>query len=113
MRECLSMNCDDVINLYENLSLLTRQMLEAARGQDWKRLRELEEACAAEIGRLHEDAPLPALSGEMRARKLRILQRILADDREIRTITEPWMDKLSLLINSSGARSARGNRRIG
>lgn len=107
------MNCDDVISLYENLSLLTRQMLEAARGQNWDRLRELEEACAAEIGRLHDDAPLPALSGELRARKVRILQRILADDREIRIITEPSMEKLSLLLNSGSARTSSASRRSG
>ncbi|MBK4736356.1 flagellar protein FliT [Noviherbaspirillum sp. DKR-6] len=107
------MTCDDVISLYENLSLLTRQMLEAARGRNWDRLRELEEACAAEIGRLHDDAPLPPLSGELRARKVRILQRILADDREIRTITEPWMEQLSLLLNSGSARTSSTCRRSG
>jgi flagellar protein FliT len=107
------MSSDDVISLYENLSRLTRQMLEAARGQDWDRMRQLEQACAREIARLHQDAPLPALSGEMRARKLRILQRILADDREIRSITEPWMDQLSLLLNGGAARAPAGSRHSG
>lgn len=43
-----------------------------------------------------------ALTGAERERKVEIIKKILADDREIRNITEPWMNKLSMLINSTG-----------
>ena len=36
-------------------------------------------------------------------RKVQIIKQILAHDREIRTIAEPWMTKLSQLINSTSA----------
>ncbi len=42
------------------------------------------------------------LTGVSRARKVAIIKKILADDKEIRNITEPWMNKLSMLINSTG-----------
>jgi flagellar protein FliT len=106
------MSSEDVINVYETLSALTRQMLEAARGRDWDRLRQLEQDCAAQVARLQANPTLPRLTGELRARKVRILQRILADDREIRTITEPWMDQISLLLKG-GARPSPQSRRTG
>ncbi len=40
----------------------------------------------------------------MRERKIKIIKKILADDREIRTITEPWMQRLALQISSNNAR---------
>ncbi len=45
--------------------------------------------------------PVP-LTGESRVRKVQIIKKILADDREIRNLTEPWMAQLSRLINSTG-----------
>jgi flagellar protein FliT len=104
------MSSEDVINVYETLSALTRQMLEAAHGRDWDRLHRLELECAAQVARLRDNPP--PLSGELRARKVRILQCILADDREIRTITEPWMDQISLLLKG-GARPSPQSRRTG
>jgi flagellar protein FliT len=43
-------------------------------------------------------APLPSV---VREQKVRIIKQILAHDREIRNITEPWMEHLALLINST------------
>ncbi len=45
----------------------------------------------------------------MRDRKVKIIQKILADDREIRNITEPWMTRLSMQINSVGAKRKLAN----
>ena len=96
----MAMSSEEVITVYETVSALTRQMLAAARSSDWDTLRRLEQDCASQVSALREGQPAP-LSGELRARKVRLLQSILADDREIRTITEPWMDKLSLLMHGS------------
>ena len=106
----MAMSSEEVITVYENVSLLTRQMLTAARSRDWDTLQRLEQDCANQVSALKSGKPAP-LSGELRARKVRLLQAILADDREIRTITEPWMDQLSLLMH--GPRSDKRNCRSG
>ncbi|MDB5758985.1 MAG: putative flagellar protein FliT [Burkholderia sp.] len=104
----MPISSEDVIGVYENVSQLTRQMLAAARSRDWDTLHRLERDCASQVSLLREGQP-PSLTGELRARKVRLLQSILADDREIRNITEPWMDQLSLLMQGprTGAQSRR------
>ena len=104
----MPISSEEVISVYENVSRLTRQMLAAARSRDWDTLHRLERDCAAQVGMLRDGQP-PSLSGELRARKVRLLQAILADDREIRTITEPWMEQLALLMQSprTGAQGRR------
>ncbi|MFD2272944.1 flagellar protein FliT [Undibacterium arcticum] len=52
--------------------------------------------CYSAVNRLRR---CPARSGK---KKVRIIRKILADDREIRIITEPWMAELSSLMNSAG-----------
>ncbi|HEX8886390.1 MAG TPA: flagellar protein FliT, partial [Noviherbaspirillum sp.] len=96
----MAMSSEEVIRLYENVSTLTRQMLSAARSNDWDALHRLEQACAdqVEVLRHGQPAAAPALPAELRARKVRLLQAILADDREIRNITEPSLHQLSRLL---------------
>ncbi len=96
------MNSNEVITLYETVADITDQMLAAARSGDWDRLVELESRCAGHVAALRQgEAPVP-LTGESRVRKVQIIRKILADDREIRNLTEPWMAQLSRLISSTG-----------
>jgi len=96
------MNNQEMITLYETVAIITDQMLAAARAGDWDQLVALETRCASHIAILKaKDGPAP-LTGAVRDRKVQIIQKILADDREIRTYTEPWMTKLTALINSTG-----------
>jgi flagellar protein FliT len=104
----MPISSEEVIGVYENVSALTRQMLAAARSRDWDTLHRLERDCASQVSMLRDGQP-PSLSGELRARKVRLLQSILADDREIRTITEPWMEQLSQLMQGSRS-GAQGHR---
>jgi len=96
------MNNHDVIALYETVADITDQMLAAARNSDWEQLAVLETRCAHHVEILKNDKPAP-LTGDIRVRKVQIINKILADDREIRNIAEPWMAKLSQMINSTGA----------
>lgn len=96
------MNSNEVISLYETVAVITDQMLAAAREGDWDRLVELETRCASHVETLRQgEAPVP-LTGESRLRKVQIINKILADDREIRNLTEPWMAQLSRMMNSAG-----------
>jgi flagellar protein FliT len=39
-------------------------------------------------------ARLPAQSGDARQRKVDLLKQILANDRAIRDVTEPWLNRM-------------------
>lgn len=95
------MNSQEVISIYENVADIMGQMLAAARGGDWELLVELESRCSSQIAILKSEEPRVPLTGGVRERKVKIIRKILEDDREIRNITMPWMERLSALINST------------
>jgi flagellar protein FliT len=94
-------NNEHNLEVYEAVGQITDRMLAAARGGEWEQLTELESQCSALVARLAatgETAPL-ALDG--RARKVQIIQKILADDRAIRDLVSPWMAELAARLNST------------
>lgn len=94
------MKPQETIVVYEAVAGLTKQMLLAAKQEDWETLTTLEAHCAKHIAtlKLTESAlPLPI---DIRARKLASIKSILADDREIRNIVSPWMSRLNSLMGS-------------
>lgn len=97
------MNSQEVLSLYETVASITDQMLAAARDGNWDELVALEARCSGHIALLQTNEPPVPLVGAVRKRKVEIIQKILADDREIRNITEPWMANLAQMINSTGA----------
>ncbi|MCX7293815.1 flagellar protein FliT [Janthinobacterium sp.] len=78
-------------------------MVVAARSSDWDGLDTLENQCAS-VASTAMTGKVPALAGASRLRKIDLLKQILANDREIRTITEPWMAQLSNAMPGSRAR---------
>ena len=97
------MNSQEIISLYETVAIITDQMLAAARNGDWDQLVALESRCASQVEVLKTSEPPVPLSGQARDRKVQIIQKILADDREIRNLTETWMGQLARIMNSAGA----------
>ncbi|HSY28576.1 MAG TPA: flagellar protein FliT [Burkholderiaceae bacterium] len=97
------MNSQEVVSLYETIAEITDQMLSAARTGNWQQLSALEKICAQHVETIKCNEREVA-QGVVRERKVKIIQKILADDREIRNITEPWMAKLSMQINSANAK---------
>ena len=96
------MNSHEVIALYETVAVLTDQMLAAAKSGDWDQLAVLESRCASQVAILKQGEPPAPLTGAIRIRKVQIIQQILAHDRQIRDIAEPWMAHLAQMINSTG-----------
>jgi flagellar protein FliT len=86
------MTSTEVLSMYENIAGLTNQMAAAARMGDWDGLSKLEGQCASEAR--NAATGVPALSGAPRLRKIDLLKQILANDREIRDVTDPWMNKV-------------------
>jgi flagellar protein FliT len=89
------------IEIYEEMSALSRRMVEAARASDWDNLIELEKSVSSLRKTLMaEDDPNANLTPEESLRKAAIIQRILDDDAEIRRHTEPWMEQLRAYLTS-------------
>lgn len=98
------MNNQEILALYETVSEITEQMLAAASNRDWEQFTELEAQCSSQVKRLQKNEdPRQLLSQEERSTKVKLIKKVLADDRKIRDITEPWMTKLSLMMKSVGA----------
>jgi flagellar protein FliT len=99
----------EVISLYESIADLTDQMLAAARKEDWALLSKLEIDCAHVVDFLKRNEVEVVLSNDRRDRKIEILKKILEDDRDIRKLTEPGLQKLSSLIQSTSTERKLAN----
>ncbi|MFC0250751.1 flagellar protein FliT [Massilia consociata] len=86
------MTSNDVLPMYEHLAGLTGQMKTAAQAGDWTGFDKLNVqasvAAGASIG------GVPALDGAKRQRKIDLIKQLMANDRAIREVTEPWMGQL-------------------
>jgi len=96
------MSYENICSLYESVAELTNQMLVAAKNHDWDELSELEIACADYNEQIRDYADFEPVSGEAKARKLKSIKLILANDREIRDLMAPWMLKLNNMLNGQG-----------
>lgn len=103
------MNSEEVIGMYEAVSDLTGKMLAAAQSNDWDRLVALEARCGSRIEALKDGEPVQLLSGATRTRKVELIHKILAHDREIRDLATPWMAQLASMINSAGTQRKLAN----
>ena len=90
------MTSNEVLSMYENLAGLTAKMSLAAQAGDWNALSSLEKQCASHAAAV--ETGVPALSGAPRMRKIDLLKQIMANDRAIREVTEPWMGKLENMM---------------
>ena len=86
------MTSNEVLSMYENIAGLSNQMAAAARMGDFDGLSKLEGQCAAEASAV--ETGVPALSGAARQRKIDLLKQILANDRAVRDVTEPWINNV-------------------
>jgi len=86
------MNQNEVLAMYEHIAGLTGQMAGAAQSGDWNGFDQLQGQCATQASTAATG--VPALEGARRLRKIDLLKQIMANDRAIRDITEPWMGQL-------------------
>lgn len=89
------MTSNEVLSMYENIAGLTNQMVVAARMSDWDGLNKLEGQCTDQAAGVAAGAPVALQSGAARVRKIDLLKQILANDRAIRDVTEPWMNSVA------------------
>ena len=98
--------------LYESMSAISAQMVEAASACDWERLVALEKDCAGLARHLEANGEPARLSDAEKTRKRDLIHRILADDAEVRRHTEPWMEQVKRFLGD-GARERTMRRAYG
>lgn len=87
-----------LLGYYEALEQASSDMLSAARSADWDQVVKLEGACVLLIAQLKHAANDQSLATEEAKLKSRIMQRILVNDAEIRTLAEPWLEDLERML---------------
>ena len=92
------------IQLYEEMSLLSSRMVEAARASDWDNLIELEQGVTSLRNALMATPADGSAPGTDLDRKRSLIQRILEDDAEIRRHTEPWMEHVRQFLGDNARR---------
>ena len=87
-----------LIDYYKAIEASSAKMLEAAQSKDWDGVVRQEGACAVLIEQLRYKAQQCELPAEHRREKMRIMQRILRNDAQIRNLAEPWMDQFEKMF---------------
>jgi flagellar protein FliT len=98
----------DTLPIYEKMALLSAQMLAAAQNANWDLLNLLETRSAAYLEQLQQssgesgaaETEIDNSNAALRERKVAMIKKILADDRDIRTLTEPRLTELTKLIGN-------------
>jgi flagellar protein FliT len=91
------MTSNEVLSMYENIAALTGRMAAAARDGDWNGFAQLESQCALQASAARTG--VPPLEGDQRKRKIDLLKQIMANDRAVRDVTEPWMGQLDRVMS--------------
>ncbi|MHB1292067.1 MAG: flagellar protein FliT [Sulfuricella sp.] len=88
--------------MYENLWLLTQQMLDTAQKGDWDALVESELKRNAWVERMRVQNESFITNTVEQQKVGDIIRRILAADSEIKTLTEAWKGELQEILGSIG-----------
>jgi flagellar protein FliT len=88
------MTSTEVLSMYEQLATLTGNMAAAAQAGEHDRFAAMERQCAIHAAGAQHG--VPPLAGAERMRKIDLLKQIMANDRAIRAVTEPF--ELSTLM---------------
>lgn len=88
-----------LLDYYEAIERASADMLTAAKSGNWDEVVKLEGACVLLISQLKHAARQAPLDAESAKAKSRIMQRILINDAEIRTLAEPWLQDLDGMLS--------------
>lgn len=91
---------NNVIDDYESLASLTRQMREAVNQGEWDKLVDLEQQCGRHVANIKLADETTALDDVSRQSEIQLIRKILEDDDYIRNSTEIWMAKMKIVMQS-------------
>lgn len=95
------MDSVQTLKTYDAILATTGKMLAAAQNSEWDQLIQLEQECRQLTEILIQNDQEPILDKELLEKKVEMIHQILADDAQIRAITEPWMVKLQDILNTN------------
>ncbi|MBS0425071.1 MAG: flagellar protein FliT [Proteobacteria bacterium] len=95
------MDSVQTLKTYDAILATTGKMLAAAQNSEWDQLIQLEQECRQLTEILIQNDQEPILDKELLEKKVEMIHQILADDAQIRAITEPWMMKLQDILNTN------------
>jgi flagellar protein FliT len=87
-----------LLGYYEALEKASTDMLSAAREANWDQVVKLEGACVLLIAQLKHASTESSLAADEAKLKTRLMQRILVNDAEIRSLAEPWLEDLDHML---------------
>lgn len=93
---------ESILAAYEDLWLLTQQMLNAAQNGDWEALIEGEQKRNALVERMMVQNESFTMNTVEQQKTGEIIRHILAADSEIKTLTEAWKGELKEILGSIG-----------
>ncbi len=89
-----------IVDRYRRMADASRRMLSAARQDDWDQVCAAEKECAHLVAELSQMGDLAPSDPSLRQQKIDLMKRVLADDAEIRLLTQPWLKKLDAVLRS-------------
>jgi flagellar protein FliT len=98
-----------IVERYRRMADASGRMLSAARLDDWDGVCRIEKECATIVAELKTMGDLAPSDPALRTQKLDLMKRVLADDAEIRLLSQPWMGKLDAMMRgqATGVRMQR------
>jgi len=91
-----------IISCYESMSTASGEMLAAARRNDWDSMIAAERVCAQIVEKLKAMDNVVPNNPQLRQRKAEIIRKVLAEDAEIRNLTQPWLQQLEGFLKNAG-----------
>ncbi len=91
---------NNVIDHYESLASLTRQMREAVDQGEWDKLVDLEQQCSRHVANIKLADEAVSLNDVSRLSEIQLIRKILEDDTYIRDSTENWMAQMKIVMQS-------------
>lgn len=101
------MQAQTLIPAYTALAESMAQMLAAAKQNNWDKVSELEVEYLAQVAQIKTIEAASILTQETKLQKTAIIQRILADDHQLKLLIHPWMQKLSQWVQPSQSQAAQ------
>lgn len=97
-----------IVERYVAMADASSRMLAAAREDDWDGVCAVEKECAGIIAELSTIGDLSPADPGLRRQKFDLMRRVLADDAELRLLTQPWMRKLETMMKTSDTSAKLG-----
>jgi flagellar protein FliT len=97
-----ALHTTEILEAYENLALVTGRMRDAATGDDWDQVIELESECSALYSRIMSATETGPVDREYQRRKSELICQLLEDDAQIRERLSGQLTRLWRMIDGKG-----------